>query len=100
MTPLLPQTEAQTFDNTSTVDVEQVEVELFRASKDTHRFRKNQRVWVAMNFANHLWIYFKWRGKGRYVKGVIDKFDGGGISEIRKIVVDKPFADTIHNSYC
>lgn len=49
-------------------------IKYFRAQKDTRRFRKNQKVWVVIDHANHAQIRFKWRGKGRYVNGVIAKF--------------------------
>ena len=48
---------------------------MFKAKKKTSRFNENQLVWVTHDFANHAYIRFKWRGKGRYVNGVIDKWN-------------------------
>lgn len=50
-------------------------VKMFKAKKQTKRFRKNQKVWVIHDFGNHAYIRFKWRGNGRYVNGVIDKWN-------------------------
>jgi hypothetical protein len=72
-------------------------VEYFHAAKQTHRFNENQKVWVSLNCANHMYIYFKWRGKGRYVSGVIDRFDKS-IGEIKSIDVDDAFAERIEGS--
>lgn len=48
-------------------------LKMFKAKKQTKRFRKNQRVWVVLDCANHAYIKFKWQGKGRYVNGIIAK---------------------------
>ena len=50
-------------------------VKMFRAKKQTKRFKKNQKIWVIYDSANHAFIRFKWRGNGRYVNRVIDKWD-------------------------
>lgn len=50
-------------------------IKMFKAQKQTKRFRKNQKVWVVLDCANHAYIRFKWRGSGRYVNGVIDKWN-------------------------
>jgi len=49
-------------------------LKMFKARKETNRFRKNQRVWVEYEFGNHARIRFRWRGNGRYVSGTINKW--------------------------
>ena len=71
-----------------------MKVEYFRSLKRTNRFNEKQKVWISHNFPNHLYIWFKWRGKGRYVRGVIDKFEKY-IGEIKEIDVDDNFANRI-----
>lgn len=48
-------------------------VQLFRAAQDTKRFRANQKVFICDGSrpGSHYRIKFKWRGKGRWVKGII-----------------------------
>ena len=71
-------------------------VEYFRARKQTHRFRKNQKVWISHNFANHLAIFFRWRGAGRYVRGKMDKFQPAiDLDDIREIEVSDSFMDRL-----
>ena len=70
------------------------EVQYFKAAKNTHRFNANQKVWIALNCANHMRIWFRWRGRGRYVSGVIDKWSGV-VSEIKTIEVEAAFAKRI-----
>ena len=70
------------------------EVQYFKALKQTKRFNKNQKVWIRHNYANNLEIRFKWRGKGRYVNGDIDKF-APSVGEIKTIPVDIDFAKRI-----
>ncbi len=53
-------------------------VKMFKAKKDTHRFKKNQNVWIAEEYGNHAYVFFKWRGSGRFVSGVIGKWDHKG----------------------
>ena len=50
-------------------------VKMFKAKKQTNRFNKNQKVWITLEFGNHAYIRFKFRGKGRYVSGVIEKWN-------------------------
>lgn len=71
-------------------------VQYFKSTKETNRFNKNQKVWVRLDCANHLMIYFKWRGKGRYVNGIIDKFDKC-VGDIKIIEVENSFAKKIKN---
>lgn len=73
-------------------------VKMFKAQKQTHRFNKNQKVWVTCEFANHLYIRFKFRGKNRYVDGVIDKWATGegynpviGEGGLKEIEVNESF---------
>lgn len=47
----------------------------FRAKKSNRRFRLNQKVWISTEQANHLCVKFRWRGKGRYVTGIMPKWD-------------------------
>ena len=71
-----------------------MKIEYFKATKKTRRFNKNQKVWISLNCANHLYINFKWRGKGRYVRGIIDKHIPT-VGEIKEIEVDKIFGERI-----
>ena len=50
-------------------------VKYFKALKSTKRFRKNQKVWIVADWGNCLRIRFRWRGSGRYVRGIISKHD-------------------------
>lgn len=75
-------------------------IEIFKSAKKTKRFNNNQIVFVVRNYANHLIIVYKYRGKGRYVSGVMDKFNnkGTGLSsyiktDIRPICVSPVFVD-------
>jgi hypothetical protein len=79
----------------------EVAVKMFKAKKQTKRFRKNQKVWVTKSFANYAYIRFKWRGNGRYVNGVIDKWNWSakanfntsiGEEGFKEIMVSKSFA--------
>lgn len=74
-----------------------VTVMMFKAQRQTNRFRKNQKVWVRRRFGNHLEIRFKYRGKGRYVNGVISRFpdDAPAVElPLREIDVAATFAAT------
>jgi hypothetical protein len=51
-----------------------IKVKMFKAKKQTKRFRKNQIIWVLHDFANHAILWHKWQGKGRYVLTTIAKF--------------------------
>ena len=73
-----------------------VPVQMFKATRHTHRFRKNQKVWIKHMHANHLDIRHKWKGKGRMVNGTISKFaDEAAIGEIKTIDVAHSFAKRI-----
>ena len=69
-------------------------VKYFKTTKQTKRFNKNQKVWITLECANHLYVKFKYRGKGRYVNGTVDKF-AKYIGEIKTIEVDKNFASRL-----
>jgi hypothetical protein len=69
-------------------------VTMFKATERTPRFNANQRVFVSFEHANHLDIYFKFRGSGRYVRGVIDKASPAR-GELKAIEVDDSFAARI-----
>ena len=73
-----------------------MKVQYFKAQKQTRRFKKNQKVWIELHCANHLYIWFKWRGRGRYVSGVVDKF-AKCVGEIKEIEVNDDFAKRITN---
>jgi len=68
-----------------------INIKYFRALKRTRRFNKNQKVWIRYEYANHLEIWFKFRGKGRYVGGTIDKFCKV-VGELKEIEVSDGFA--------
>lgn len=70
------------------------EIQYFKAARQTPRFRKNQTVWIRQMFANHIWIRFKFRGRGRYVNGTIGKLSTA-VGEIKNAEVDDEFADRI-----
>jgi hypothetical protein len=80
-----------------------MKIEMFKAKKQTGRFNENQDVWVIFNYANHLDIRFKYRGKGRYVNGVIDKWNTNGtklnevIGEIKSIDISEAFYKRLIN---
>ena len=71
-----------------------MKVQYFKAIKRTNRFNYNQKVWIRHMFANHMWVWFKFRGKGRYVSGVLDKF-APCIGEIKEIEVEEQFGNRI-----
>lgn len=76
------------------------QVKMFKAQKDTNRFRKNQKVWIKDEYANYLSIRYRYRGRGRYVSGFMAKwassYDGWssiiGDEGLKTIVVDYQFA--------
>jgi hypothetical protein len=74
---------------------EMVAVKYFRATKDTKRFKKNQKVWIVAEGANHCYIKYKYRGKGRYVNGEIST-NAKCFGEIKTIDVVKSFADRLN----
>jgi hypothetical protein len=67
-----------------------MKISFFKSKKITHRFRENQKVWIRYQYGNHLDIVFRWRGKGRYVGGRIDR-ERPEIGEIHTIEVDDEF---------
>ena len=71
-----------------------MEIQYFKALKRTNRFNKNQKIWISYRWANHLNIYYKFRGKGRYVRGIIDKFSPW-VGEIKTIKVTESFGNQI-----
>ena len=74
-----------------------MKIEYFKTLRQGKSFNKNQKVWIRLNCANHLDIWFKYRGKGRYVSGVIDKFSTL-VGEIKEIDVSEDFARRVHGS--
>jgi hypothetical protein len=71
------------------------EIEYFKAAKQTHRWNANQKVWVVFKFANFLKVRFKWRGKGRYVNGLVARWNNPAVGELKKIEVTDEFANRI-----
>jgi hypothetical protein len=71
-----------------------MDVQYFKAKESSNRHRKGQKVWVRLNCANHLITYHKWRGRGRYVEGTIDK-SSPVVGEIRTMDVAGDFAERI-----
>ena len=69
-------------------------VKMFKATRATRLINANQRVFVSFNHANHMDIYFKVRGRGRYVHGVIDK-GSSAVGEIKEIEVADDFAERV-----
>ena len=51
-----------------------MKIKIFRAGKNTNRFKKNQKVWVILDCKHHAFIKFRYRGCGRYVEGTISKW--------------------------
>ena len=72
-----------------------MKVQYFKAKKATHRFNKNQKVWVSWRHANCLDIYYRFRGKHRYVRGTIDRWRKTVVGELKTIDVDEKFARRI-----
>ena len=70
------------------------EVQYFKAAKQTNRFNANQKVWVRLNMANCLYVWYKYRGSGRYVSGTCDKF-ANYVGEIKSMQVDDDFGNRI-----
>ena len=71
-----------------------MKVEYFKATEKNYRFNKNQIIWINTKCANHLFIYHKFRGKGRYVSGAIDKFSPL-VGKIKEMCVSSDFAQRI-----
>jgi hypothetical protein len=76
--------------------LEMIKVQYFKSTRKTHRFNENQKVWISFNYANHLSIYFRFRGKGRWVGGIIGKFHSS-VGEIKTIEVEYNFAKRFIN---
>lgn len=62
-------------------------IKYFKAKVNTKKFRKNQKVWITLELGNHLYIISRWRGKGRYVSGVIAKWDSS-YNNLSRIIGD------------
>ena len=95
----------QLFEFIEEGNIKTVKLLCFKAQKSNNRFKKNQKVWVTMDGANSAYIRFKWRGTGRYVNGVINKWDDSlkpikynaiiGEDGFKEIGVDEDFANRI-----
>lgn len=72
-----------------------VKIKAFTAKKDTNRYRKGQKVWVLndFDFGNHCYVVFKWRGNGRYVKGVQDKWSCNKKTEWLEVIGEDGFKE-------
>ena len=70
-----------------------MKIKMFKAKKETHRFRKNQKIWIVDEMPNHCNIKFKFRGKNRYVKGVIDKWNYNGSANYNKDIGEDGFKE-------
>lgn len=71
-------------------------VSYFKATKQTPRFNKNQKVWISLDMPNCMYVYYRYRGKGRYVTGMCNK-DAKYIGEIKTIEVSDSFAARIES---
>lgn len=67
-----------------------MKLKYFKAQKQTGRFNKSQKVWIVHEYANHLQIRFRWRGRGRYVNGTINRF-ASEVGEIKEAGVTPQF---------
>ena len=67
-----------------------IEVQYFKATMRTHRFNKNQRVWVRFKYSNHMLIWHKFRGKHRYVSGIINNLHPS-VGVIKAAMVEDAF---------
>lgn len=75
-------------------------LEMFKSKNRTHRFRKNQKVWIQYRYGNHSDIVFKWRGSGRYVRGKISNYDTNSFDfryDLKEIDVTEKFYTFIQN---
>ena len=71
---------------------------MFKAQVDTKRFRKNQRVWVTEEYGNFCQVYFKYKGRGRYVHGLLNKEDKSiGCCTFKEIEVTEEFYNKAMN---
>ena len=73
-----------------------MEVQYFKAKQSSNGINKNQKVWIVQDAGNYLLVWHKWRGKGRAVKGEMEKTNPV-VGEIKSIEVDACFANKIHN---
>ena len=71
-----------------------MKVQYFKAQKRTHRFNKNQKVWVSYRMGNCLDIYYRFRGRHGYVYGTIDRWSKP-VGELKTIDVHEDFARRI-----
>lgn len=71
----------------------EVAVKMFKAKKQTKRFNKNQKVWVVYDFGNHASIRFKYRGYGRYVNGIIDKWNWTAKANFNTVIGEEGFKE-------
>ena len=72
-----------------------MEVQYFKAQEQTHRFNLNQKVWISLRCANHLYIYYRFRGKHRYARGVVDRWSKP-VGELKTISVSDNFAERVY----
>lgn len=75
-----------------------MEIQYFKAQKATKRFNENQKIWVKNEHDNHLTIKFKWRGKGSWANGTIDKF-AKSVGKIETIPVTDKFFCFVNGNY-
>ena len=68
-------------------------IESFKSPKRINRFNKGQRIWIQYKFANHSYVIYKYRNRGRWVKGIIDNifFEG----QTQQFEVDDRFYDLL-----
>ena len=81
-----------------------VKILYFKAKKRTKRFKKNQKVWVIEDCGNHAYIVFRYRGKGRYVTGIINKYKSSfgynnaiGEDGFKEIEVNEKFYNNLNS---
>lgn len=67
-----------------------MKVSIFKAACQTHRFRKNQKVWVREMCQNHMVVWYRFRGKNRYVEGTVDRW-ATCVGPVAEIDVDEAF---------
>lgn len=78
-------------------------VKYFKAQVNTKKFKKGQVVWVTIEQGNHLYIISRWRGKGRYMSGMMAKWDSSyrnfssiiGNSGIKEMDVTEEFYNRV-----
>lgn len=83
-----------------TIHLEQVAVKMFKAQKKTIRFNKNQKVWVVCDYGNYATIKYKYRGHGRYINGVIAKWNMTSKANFNTIIGEEGFKEiTVSKSF-